>query len=140
MVTAGRRRASRCVGSSPTCCTKLVFDLCDIEVKKLSNLRYRVGDIVRVREGLERHKSYGNYYVTTEMAKLAGRKVTIESVLPDSYFIKETGCYWTDEMFKENIKTAEIDDKLRNNDTEISSETSIKDLFDLYNAEVKEVE
>lgn len=133
MVTAGRRRASRCVGSSPTCCTKLVFDLCDIEVKKLSNLRYKVGDIVRVREGLERHKSYGNYYVTTEMAKLAGRKVTIESVFPDSYLTKESVYYWTDEMFEENIKTAEIDDKSRADSGELSSGVSIKDLFSLYN-------
>ena len=133
MVTAGRCRASRCVGSSPTCCTKLVFDLCDIEVKKLSNLRYKVGNIVKVREDIKFNEVCGNYYVTSDMAKLAGHKVTIKSVFPDSYLIKETGYYWTDEMFEENIKTAEIDDESRVNNGELSSDVSIKDLFSLYN-------
>ena len=98
----------------------------------MGNMMYKVGDIVRVREDLERHKSYGNYYATTEMAKLAGRKVTIECVLDDAYRIKEMGLYWTDEMFEENIKTAEIDDDSRVDDNVSSVELSSKNLFDLY--------
>ncbi len=98
----------------------------------MGDMMYKVGDIVRVREDLERHKSYGYYYATTEMAKLAGRKVTIECVLDDAYRIKEMGLYWTDEMFEEYIKTAEIDNELRVDNDASSVDLSTKDLFDLY--------
>ena len=98
----------------------------------MDDMMYKVGDIVRVREDLERHKSYGNYYATTEMAELAGRKVTIERVLDDAYRIKEMGLYWTDKMFEEYIKTEEIDNESRVDNDASSVDLSTKDLFDLY--------
>lgn len=134
MVTAGRRRASRCVGSSPTCCTKLVFDLCDIEVKKLSNLRYKVGDVVIVRSDLDTTNYYDGVSVTYGMMKtMRGRKATIKSIENHTYRIQEYSCYWNDEMFEDVIPVAEIDDKSRADSGELSSGVSIKDLFSLYN-------
>lgn len=134
MVTAGRRRASRCVGSSPTCCTKLVFDLCDIEVKKLSNLRYKVGDEVIVRSDLNSSSYYGGVSVTDGMmTNMRGRKATIKSIEDHTYRIQEYSCYWNDEMFEDVIPIAEIDDESRVNNGELSSDVSIKDLSGLYN-------
>lgn len=97
----------------------------------MSVTRYNVGDIVKVKEDLKMNQIYGEYYVASDMLKFCGRKVTIKSVEYDSYTILESGFYWTDEMFEENIKTAEIDDDSRVN-SEAYVDLSTKDLFDLY--------
>ena len=98
----------------------------------MSDMMYKVGDIVRVREDLKLHEIYDEYYVTKEMLRFAGRNVTIKYVEYDSYRIEEMGLYWTDGMFEENIKPAETDDDSRVDDNVASVELSLKDLFDLY--------
>lgn len=97
----------------------------------MSATRYNVGDIVKVKEDLKLNEIYGEYYITSDMLSFSGRKVTIRTVGCDSYTILELGFYWTDEMFEENIKTAEIDDDSRVN-SEAYVDLSTKDLFDLY--------
>lgn len=98
----------------------------------MGNMMYKVGDIVRVREDLKPHEIYGEYCATEGMLRFAGRDVTIKSVENDSYRIEEMGLYWTDGMFEEKIKPAEIDDDSRVDDNVSSVELSSKNLFDLY--------
>lgn len=98
----------------------------------MSAARYNVGDIVKVKEDLKMNEIYGEYYIASDMLKLSGRKVTIQSVEYDSYRILESGFYWTDEMFEETIKTEEIDIDSRVDNEAISADLSTRDLFDLY--------
>lgn len=83
---------------------------------------YKVGDYVTVRGDLSPDTDYymkdnsGNY----------NRAVV-------DMFEKEYSCYWSDEMFEDIITVAEIDDESRVNNSELSSDVSIKDLFGLYN-------
>lgn len=98
----------------------------------MSVTRYKVGDIVKVKEDLKTNQIYGEYYVASDMLKFSGRTVTIKSVEHDSYRIEETHFYWTDEMFEEYIRAEEIDRDSRINNDAISVDLSTKDLLDLY--------
>lgn len=80
-------------------------------------MKYKVGDMVRVRSDLVIKKYYGSRYFTIEMDKLSSNIVTIQAVLTNRYYIKEdNGRFgWTDEMF-EDIK----EDKMDNNTLQIN--------------------
>lgn len=100
----------------------------------MSNLKYKVGDVVIVRSDLDASGYYDGVSVTYGMMNsMRGRKVTIESIENYTYRIREYPCYWNDEMFEDVIAVAEIDDESRVNNGELSSDVSIKDLFSLYN-------
>jgi len=68
--------------------------------------KYKVGDKVRVRSDLERHKFYSmkdgmlKNSVVDDMFKLRGKIVTIKEFSFGQYCIEECGYYWTDEMFE----------------------------------------
>lgn len=65
-------------------------------------MKYKVGDKVKVRKDFKTCDTYGGYYVTDNMHKLAGKTVTISDVYECKYAICEDDkryC-WTDEMFE----------------------------------------
>jgi len=84
-------------------------------------LRYRVGDKVRVRNDLEAYKIYGLYF-NEDMAKLIGKEVTIDYVSSFGYRIKEDGeqWLWKDEMFEDFKYNYKKGTKLRRIDDEFS--------------------
>lgn len=64
-------------------------------------MKYKVGDKVRVRKDLKQGEKYAAMYFTEEMRDARGSVLTIESLTPCSYTVKETyPPYWTDEMFE----------------------------------------
>lgn len=105
----------------------------------MSATRYKVGDVVRVRNDLGDSK-YGGVYTATEMMLFRGKTITIEKVITagDRFIDDYNGHYnsegwnWTDEMFEDYIPVADNDTDSRIEDKEISSNITIKDLFDLY--------
>nr|DAH22115.1 MAG TPA: Mind bomb SH3 repeat domain [Caudoviricetes sp.] len=72
-------------------------------------MRYKVGDKVRVRSDLEKHKEYGGWYTSEGMVKIRGEIVTIREVKSSSYELEENDFRWTDEMLEpvEDELTAE---------------------------------
>lgn len=70
-------------------------------IKEEKEMKFKVGDKVRVREDLEINKMYGNYEFIEEMAHLKGEIVTIEGTLKSGYRIKEEYYMWSNEMFVE---------------------------------------
>ena len=68
-------------------------------------MKYKVGDKVRVRKDLAEKEypmedeQYGHVAVSY-MCELRGKVVTISNAMRTGYFIKESGYYWTDEMFE----------------------------------------
>lgn len=68
-------------------------------------MKYKVGDIVKVREDLKEGNGIGNTFVNSSMVELAGKLVTISSVNDDEdYFIEEDDqtYYWIDDFFEDN--------------------------------------
>lgn len=105
----------------------------------MSARRYKVGDVVRVRNDL-RDNRYGGVYTADEMMSFRGKTITIEKVIIEDAGIlddynghyESEGWNWTDEMFEDCIPVADNDIDSRMEDKEISSNITIKDLFDLY--------
>lgn len=71
-------------------------------------MKYKVGDMVRVRPDLSESMEFDDWdghilFVASNMASLAGKVVTIESIDSHGYRIKECdkGKIWVDEMFYE---------------------------------------
>ena len=78
--------------------------------------KYKIGNVVTVKTWEEMEKEYGliyypeigecicleNYDFIPQMRKFCDKKVTINSITDDCYYIKEdNGTYgWTDLMFK----------------------------------------
>jgi ribosomal protein S17 len=77
-----------------------------IECKVQStNMKYKIGDKVRVREDLEIGDYYGAQTFEYPMNKFIGTLVTISEVRKDEYLIEEDGTYgWTDEMFEGKVR------------------------------------
>ena len=98
-------------------------------------MKYKVGDIVKVREDLEEGGDFGRLCVSSEMAKFAGKLVTISSVNDggDDYLIEEDDetYYWIDEFFKdvENCDTDKIIKKVLSEMTEETKDTIIKEMI-----------
>ena len=71
----------------------------------MPNLKYKIGDRVKVRSDLELYKTYSmennpfTNTVTADMLKWQGKVVTIRHV-GDQYALEEIGYSWTDDMFE----------------------------------------
>ena len=69
--------------------------------------KYKVGDRVTVRKGMDTSKRYGGVPITPFMNELGGKIFTIKEIdyttfkVP-TYRFEGEGCYWTDEMLDEN--------------------------------------
>lgn len=98
--------------------------------------KYKVGDKVRVRSDLKMERYTMEDGITTDlvvvgMMRFAGQVVTIKSVYR-KYRIEEYDCNWTDEMFEGlALPESECDNSVKD-DTNISFDKNIKELFDLY--------
>lgn len=70
--------------------------------KERYEMKYKVGDKVRVRRDLERYRQYGKYDANRNMAELHGSIVEIKKVENEKqrYEINDNLYYWTDEMFE----------------------------------------
>lgn len=68
--------------------------------KERYEMKYKVGDKVRVRSDLEKNKGYGGWYTSEGMAKMRGEIVTIRGVGSSAYELEENDLMWTDEMFE----------------------------------------
>ena len=67
-------------------------------------MKYNIGDTVRVRPDLIKHKNYGGVETSSRMAKFRDHIVTItqiDTAKPITYSIKEDNekFYWTKDMF-----------------------------------------
>jgi hypothetical protein len=69
--------------------------------KGANEMKYKVGDKVKVRSDLEIGKKYGKHVYVKPMDNLKGRTVTIMVFGGYGYRIEESGYTWTDEMFEE---------------------------------------
>ena len=82
-------------------------------------MKYKVGDIVKLRDDLEEGKYYGDYYCSYKMAQFRGEKVTIAGISEGrTHYSIEEDCrlhYWTDEMieglWEESCQQVKKDDK-----------------------------
>ena len=65
-------------------------------------MKYKVGDVVKVRSDLSAEKIYDKIRVTTDMLNYKGKVVHIEEVIENRYHIKENNkkWYWTDKMLE----------------------------------------
>jgi hypothetical protein len=74
-------------------------------------MKYKVGDIVKVKEDLKVGKDFGRLCVCQPMAELAGELVTISSVNDDDYHIEEDDgtYYWIDEFFEDENESGDYD-------------------------------
>lgn len=84
--------------------------------KERHEMKYKVGDKVRVRSDLKERMGYGCQRFTDAMKKQMGKIVTISNVVDDRYYyIKEDNYNWTDEMLEpvEEELTAEEAIRLR---------------------------
>ena len=65
-------------------------------------MKYKVGDVVKVRSDLSAKKIYDKIGVTTDMLNYKGKVVHIEEVIENRYHIKENNkkWYWTDKMLE----------------------------------------
>jgi hypothetical protein len=74
-------------------------------INKEGNMKYKVGDKVRVREDLIDGEEYGAIRYFDDMDEWKGKIVTISSVGHDYYKIAEDEesdkWYWSDEMFED---------------------------------------
>lgn len=68
--------------------------------KERHEMKYKVGDKVRVRSDLEGNKGYGGWYTSEGMVKMRGEIVTIRRVRSSAYELEENNLMWTDEMFE----------------------------------------
>ena len=98
----------------------------------MSNLLYKPGDKVVIRNDLIDGVSYDGVDFVNDMLRHKGKTVTIQSVNMVTYSLEEFGYFWNDQMF-ETILPEKNDDALRTEDAQGISEISTKDLFGLYN-------
>lgn len=93
-------------------------------------MKHKVGDKVRIKSkewwDAQPKNKYGDVRCgsdtfTDTMTCMCGKVVEITDVLEDTYFIKEYGLNWTDEMFDDSY----------NHEKSILSEEMIKDIADV---------
>ena len=105
----------------------------------MSATKYKVGDVVRVRNDLGDGK-YGGVYTADEMMFFRGKTITIERVIIahegflDDYIghYDSEGWNWTDEMFEDYIPIADNDIDSRINNEGFPVKITTKELSDLY--------
>lgn len=68
--------------------------------KERHEMKYKVGDKVKVRSDLEKNKGYGGWHASESMVKMRGEIVTIRGVGSSAYELEENDLMWTDEMFE----------------------------------------
>lgn len=68
--------------------------------KERHEMKYKVGDKVRVRSDLEGNKGYGGWYTSEGMVKMRGEIVTIRGVGSSAYELEENDLMRTDEMLE----------------------------------------
>lgn len=69
--------------------------------KERHEMKYKVGDKVRVRKDLKVSKEYDGMIFNDVMSQHCGETVTINEVFSRGYYrIVEYGCCWTDGMFE----------------------------------------
>lgn len=72
----------------------------------MSANKFKVGDKVKVREGLVADEHYGGVCCDSSMVEMGGEVLTIDYVERDYYYrVKERAFYWTDEMLEPAEKT-----------------------------------
>lgn len=93
--------------------------------KERYEMKYKVGDKVRVRRDLKNDVSYGSRHTVEEMMDYKGNVVTISEVRPNHYKIEEDEeeWNWTDEMFEGLVED------------EMTAEEAIKTLGDMCDKE-----
>ena len=64
-------------------------------------MKHKVGDIVKVRKDLKAGNDNGELFVTSDMAELAGKLVTIFEINGNYYRIVENDFLWTDDFFED---------------------------------------
>lgn len=64
-------------------------------------MKYKVGDKVRVKNGLKGDNYYGYTRFDCDMEKYCGKLLTIRELSPygESYRVLENHWWWTDKMF-----------------------------------------
>ena len=104
----------------------------------MSATKYKVGDVVRVRNDLGDGK-YGGVYTADEMMLFRGKTITIEKVIieydgVDDYngHYSSEGWNWTDEMFEDYIPIADNDTDSRVKNEGFPVKITAKELSDLY--------
>lgn len=71
----------------------------------MSANKFKVGDKVRVREGLVTDKFYGNMRCNSTMAGVGGSVFTIDYIEAEHYGVNENIYSWSDEMLEPAEKT-----------------------------------
>lgn len=71
----------------------------------MSANKFKVGDKVRVREGLVADEYYDDVRFDSSMTRMDGEVLTINFVGGSSYGVEEDASYWTDEMLEPAEKT-----------------------------------
>ena len=93
--------------------------------KERHEMKYKVGDKVKVRSDLEEYGQYGKYGANRNMAEPHGSIVEIKKVENEKqrYEINDNLYYWTDEMFEGLVED------------ELTAEEAIKTLADICDKE-----
>ena len=88
------------------------------EKTKEKNMKYKVGDKVRVRSDLVVDKRYGNDYLfNCDMALKKGLEATITHVIDDEYYRLANNFWkWTDEMLEPIEETFNVGDVVYDKD------------------------
>ena len=71
----------------------------------MSANKFKVGDKVKVREGLVTDKFYGNMRCSSTMAGMGGSVLTIDYIEAEHYGVNENIYSWSDEMLEPVEKT-----------------------------------
>ncbi len=71
----------------------------------MSANKFKVGDKVKVRNGLIADEYYGGVSCGNSMERMGGAVFTIDCVKNDYYLVKENAFYWSDEMLEPTEKT-----------------------------------
>lgn len=106
-------------------------DSCD-EWEERKQMKYKVGDKVRVREDLNINEKYGFLYAIDGMIK--EKIVTIAYVYDGYYGIKEDVFMWTDEMFEGSVEDELTAEEAIRIFGEICCETRCTDECPIYKA------
>ena len=68
-------------------------------------MKYKVGDVVKIRSDLKTNEVYGGQFVNRIMAREIGRTVTIHEIVGCHYRFNASPWNWTDEMFESKEET-----------------------------------
>lgn len=103
-------------------------------------MKYKVGDVVKVREDLKVGKDVGNLFVAPPMVEFTGKLVTISSVNDDEdYFIEEDNqtYYWIDDFFEDNDEDCNVYKIIKKEEEEKKSD-EYEDIIDKVLSEITE--